>query len=363
MINLIVFLFIGLMLTFPLQNPFGQREDLGTIDYDELQEISGMAASRINPNIFWVHNDSGNDSKLFAIDRTGRLRAEFDLQGIKLFDAEDIAVGPGPDKDKSYVYLADIGDNGASREKKYIFRFPEPDFLETDSVFKGNITSIDVLTFDFPDGKRDAETIMIDPIDRDIVIVSKREENVHVYSSPVPGNGNSTLIFNKIAVLPYGNEGYNNSGVTGGDISTDGKEVLIKTYSKVYYYRRETNDALADVLSQSPIPIDYVFEPQGEAICFGAENEGFYTTSEISPFKIVPHLYFYPRLSSGIKDGGFNINQGKNKELRINNADIYDINGVKISGINSKDNLNSGLYFLKYTFDDTAFIRKMLIVK
>jgi len=364
MINNIAFLFIGLILTASFVSPFGTRQDLGLIDESELQEISGIAASRILDNIFWVHNDSGNDSKIYAIDRSGKLRAEFTLQGVKCVDTEDIAVGPGRKNDKrSYIYLADIGDNDADRKRKSIFRFPEPMFTLADTVFKGIINNIDVLNFVYPDGKRDAETIMIEPIDRDIVIVSKREKNVHVYSSPIPESGSSTLIFKKIAVLPYGNEGYGSSGVTGGDISPDGKELLIKTYSKVFYYKREADETLPAMLAKTAASVDYVFEPQGEAICFAANGEGFYTTSEISPFKVVPHLYYYPRLASGIDDKGFwNKNESGN-DIDWSNTVLYNINGVQLLHIKDLGSLNAGLYFINYKSDDTAFIRKLLIVK
>jgi hypothetical protein len=358
-----VFIFIALILTFPVQNPFGARKDLGLIDYDDLKEISGMASSRVLDDIFWVHNDSGNENKIFAIDRKGKLRAVFTLQGIGFIDTEDIAVGPGSVAGKHYVYLADIGDNGATRETKYIYRISEPVFHLSDTVFKSVIGNIDVLSFSFPDGKRDAETIMIDPISRDIVIVSKREKHVHVYSSPIPGSGSSTIQFEKITELPFGNEGYNNSGVTAGDISFDGNELLIKTYSKVYYYHRESGETLTDLLSHPPVPVDYIFEPQGESICFGADGEGFYTTSEMSPLKVVPHLYFYSRLASGINDGGVLDNKGFKKELKPQKTEIFNINGIKVHNSDRTENLNAGLYFLKYTFDDTAFIRKLLIVK
>ena len=48
------------------------------------------------------------------------------LAGVENRDWEDIAVGPGPDASKSYVYVADIGDNEGQYQYKYIYRFEEP---------------------------------------------------------------------------------------------------------------------------------------------------------------------------------------------------------------------------------------------
>jgi len=36
-----------------------------------LPELSGMASSRLHPGIYWAHNDSGHELRLFAIRDTG----------------------------------------------------------------------------------------------------------------------------------------------------------------------------------------------------------------------------------------------------------------------------------------------------
>ncbi|RYD90585.1 MAG: hypothetical protein EOP54_23765, partial [Sphingobacteriales bacterium] len=80
-----------------------------------MDETSGIAASSINPDIFYVHNDSGDTSRFFAIDTKGNLKSTIYFHGdekpLGVGDCEDIAVGPGPKKGQSYVYLGDIGDN------------------------------------------------------------------------------------------------------------------------------------------------------------------------------------------------------------------------------------------------------------
>jgi hypothetical protein len=40
-------------------------------------------------------------------------------------DCEDIAVGPGPVKGKSYVYDGDIGDNDSKRKYITVYRIEE----------------------------------------------------------------------------------------------------------------------------------------------------------------------------------------------------------------------------------------------
>ncbi len=46
---------------------------VGTIQSDFIQEASGIVASRKNDSVLWVHNDSGNSAKVYAINHEGRL--------------------------------------------------------------------------------------------------------------------------------------------------------------------------------------------------------------------------------------------------------------------------------------------------
>ena len=47
---------------------FGDRQDCGLIEYDPIDEASGIAASRKNPNVLWTHNDSGDGPLLYALN-------------------------------------------------------------------------------------------------------------------------------------------------------------------------------------------------------------------------------------------------------------------------------------------------------
>ena len=43
------------------------------IGFDSLNEVSGISRSPRFPNQFWLHNDSGDSARLFAIDQSGSL--------------------------------------------------------------------------------------------------------------------------------------------------------------------------------------------------------------------------------------------------------------------------------------------------
>ena len=86
-----------------------------------LDELSGIAVSPDQPGVLFVHNDSGDSSRFFAIGPDGALKAIFHFQGeptsrLGVRDVEDIAIGPGPDSGVNYIYLGDIGDITEQRE-------------------------------------------------------------------------------------------------------------------------------------------------------------------------------------------------------------------------------------------------------
>jgi len=140
----------------------------------------------------------------------------------------------------------------------------------------------------YPDGVRDAETLMTDPINKLLYIVSKREDTVHVYTTPLDFKANDTVTLQKQAQVFFEGTG-EFKWITAGDISQDGQQVLLRSYSKVYYWKRNPGEAIWQTLLRSPAILPYTPEPQGEAIGFTADGKGYYTTSE----GLHPYLYYY----------------------------------------------------------------------
>lgn len=96
---------------------------------DHITENSGLVASQqygtSTDPILYGHNDSGGAPEVYAFDtRSGNgLLGIYTLEGATNGDWEDIAVGPGPDATKSYIYVGNIGSAGGT---KRIYRFAEP---------------------------------------------------------------------------------------------------------------------------------------------------------------------------------------------------------------------------------------------
>src|SRR5262245_40329510 len=98
--------------------------ELGRIKPEQLREISGLAVSRLNPGILWLHNE-GDSGHLVAVSTSGKLAAVLKCRAA-IKDLEEIAIGPGPEKEVDYLYLGDVGDNDVKRREIQVVRFPEP---------------------------------------------------------------------------------------------------------------------------------------------------------------------------------------------------------------------------------------------
>lgn len=259
---------------------FAGPRELALID-EKLPEASGLAASKVNRGSLWANNDSGNPAEIYLIDTTAQVTLTCRLP-VKNRDWEDVAVGPGPVEGKTYVYVGDIGDNNAVYDTKYIYRFEEP---IADQPIK-NITLTDTLRIQMSDGKRDAETMLIDPLTKDLYIISKREDSVGVYKVPQPYT-KGIMIAQKVAKIPF-------YMIVAGGFSPDGTEILLKDYDHVYYWKRAKGEMLEQVLLRKPEQLPYAKESQGEALAWRLDAKGYYTISETNPGKPA-YLRYYRR--------------------------------------------------------------------
>src|SRR5262249_25920895 len=112
---------------------FGAKQLKGDINTTAIDEDSGLAASRVNSNVLWTHNDSGDTSRVFAINTNGQLLGTYNLwfdyaagKRVPAHDYEDIAIGPGPTAGRSYFAVPDIGANHSPGSSVRVYRSLDP---------------------------------------------------------------------------------------------------------------------------------------------------------------------------------------------------------------------------------------------
>jgi hypothetical protein len=269
--------------SFAQSEAFLAGRPLGRIESDSLRELSGIAASRRNPGVLYVHNDSGDAPQIYAVDAKAQLLGVCFIQGAQARDWEDIAVGPGPDPNRPCVYIGDIGDNGAKRPEVVVYRVPEPK-IDPAAPF-GRVTAgpADTLRLTYPDGPRDAETLLVDPLTRDIYVISKRDLFPRVYHAAYPQSTAVPTRLKQVAVLPFG------TFPTGGDVAPDGRRVLVRGMYNASLWERPAGEPLGRAFSGPQAALPVADEPQGEAICFDSQGRGYFTISE----GLHPTLYYF----------------------------------------------------------------------
>jgi len=241
---------------------------LATLQPAAINEASGIGASTKNPGIFWLHNDSGDTARTFAIDSKGALRATVAFDTTMPTDIEDMAI----DSANSFLYFGDIGDNNEVRTSLTIHRVAEP-ALGSGAAESLTITS-EKMTVVYPDGAHNAETLLFDPIDKVLVIFTKKLGGPSAFHRIGAFAAGTKATTEKIAEFTI-------DLATGGEISRDGKSIAIRNYSKEgYLWVRDPSEPLAQALAKPPCKIPISAETQGEAFDFLPDGTGYVTTSE-----------------------------------------------------------------------------------
>lgn len=254
-----------------------------------LVEQSGVASSAINDSVLYIHQDSGNSPDVDIISSSGKSIGKITLVGVQNRDWEDIAVGPGPENGKSYIYVGNIGDNNAVYNEIIVYRFLEPEVRQIEQQQNFSITQFDRITMQYPDGHRNAESLLLDPLTKDIYVATKESNHSQVYKASYPQTTSALSVLTALDDLPF-------DKLTGGDISANGQEVLLRSKVGVWYWTRSKDETIATTLLKTPKFIPINAEYQGEGICFAHNGSGFYTNSEVPKSRtMLPPLSFYRR--------------------------------------------------------------------
>ncbi len=239
--------------------------------------------------MLWTHNDSGNAAQIFPMTSAGTNLGTYTISGASNVDWEDIAAGPGPLAGMQYLYIGDTGDNDAKRSTIAVYRVPEPVVSDLQSPVTTSLSGADKFTFKYPDGPRDAESLFVDPLSRDIYIVSNRENPKRLYRAAYPQSTSGTTTLELMTTFHT-----DSNLLSAVDISPDGNEIIARSTENASgrLYQRPAGGSISDAFNVAPITIPLSNESQGESIGFDPYGRGYYTTSEGSNKPI----YYFNRL-------------------------------------------------------------------
>jgi hypothetical protein len=261
--------------TCALCDSYDAAQPWGSIADSNLNAISGIAASAANSGVLYVHNDR-DQPEFFAINDRGVLLGTFAVQGATVMDIEDIAVGPCPQG--SCVYLADLGDNVTPREEYQVVRVAEP---TVDATQPGSDAALDseTLTFSYPDGTHNAESLLIDHATQNLYVVTKEAAGVAsaVYRLPATFGAASTAA-TKVADLSI--PGPNDTPATAADAHPCGLAFLLRTNNTLYEFRISEGESFEALFLATPNILPFGDEQQGEAVAYSSNGLSYFTTSE-----------------------------------------------------------------------------------
>jgi hypothetical protein len=315
----------------PFACQYGERVEVGTVasrDADGqsmLVETSGLMQSRLNRDVFWAHNDNGNDHRLFALNRDGTYLATYDLDLASAQDVEGLAMGPGPIPGRNYLYLGDVGANwrivGCSTpnvdtgdcagcpniparcgggicdcrgRELHVYRTEEPAVAPGQAFVAVADVAVETFVLRFPDAmlgqRQDVEAMMVDPRGGDLYLVTKHTTPARLLRAAAPLSAAEPNVLEPVAELPWGGE----SQATGGDISADGWLVGVRRYGDAHVWVRAPGATIAEAVQGEDCRVP-AGEIQAESFAFDVDGSGrFYSLSESGGHDTVP-LYLYPR--------------------------------------------------------------------
>ncbi|RNF81733.1 hypothetical protein [Montanilutibacter psychrotolerans] len=254
----------------------------------QLGETSGLAASRRHPDVLWMHDDGGNPERLFAVSTRGQRLATYRIEGVTKTDWEDIAAFEY--RGKSYLMLADTGDNGGLRRTLQLHVVEEPAKLQN-----ARLRPAWSIAFRWPDGARDCEAIAVDPRRGWILLISKKRVPPELFALPLRPSGSKLLTARRIGLLAgvpqpdaaalkrSPRRARLDGQVTAADISPDGHSLAVMTYRYLLVYRRDGNRPWGSAVAQAPHVEALPWLPQAEALGWSSDGNYLFASGEFIP--------------------------------------------------------------------------------
>lgn len=215
----------------------------------EIDESSGVVASRRHEGVFWTHNDANNAPRLFAITREGKLLKEYRVDA-KNADWEDIAID-----DEGRLYIANTGNNEGQRSVVEVLRVEEPD------PGKGGGKKLKVerrWQLQYPGEAQDCESLFVYQGKGYLITKVSRGRGV-VYRFGLEA-GEEPVTLEAVATLPV------HWPVTGADLEADGKRLAVVSTKGLHVFRIDGDVAKAG--TAAGVFVDFGPQKDVEGCCF-----------------------------------------------------------------------------------------------
>jgi hypothetical protein len=260
----------------------------------EITEASGLAQSTRRHDRLWIVNDGGSPPVLHAITTNGETEGSVTLAPGTNVDWE--AMASFELDEKSWLLVADTGDNEAVRDASTIYVVEEPQLAENEDAVRPPAWTF---SFRWPDGPQDCEAVAVDIANERILLLSKRSIPAVLYELPLRPSSDDVITATRLGPLdslprptaadleraaPERNWHWQ---PTAMDIARDGSAAVILTYRAVYHFERSNGERWIDALRKPATVIDLGGIREAEAVAFVEDGWSLLFTVE------APHAPLY----------------------------------------------------------------------
>jgi hypothetical protein len=267
----------------PENGGFEKAEVISRIASKEINESSGLAVSKCQPDVFWKHNDSGDGPFIYAINSKGESLGTFRIPNVKNTDWEDMSAVKDANGE-CFLYIGEIGDNDRKRDVHEIYLLREPTVLNKVSLSTRDAPEItdqaETIHFRYPDTRHNAEALLVEPMTQKIYVVTKQfsgPASVYVLLPDFGNTGVQVAVKTGEVSLPASPVGL----VTGGSISPDGKHLVLCDYYAGYEFILPTEaNEFEEIWKQQPVAFDLGPRKVGESVAFGDDSNSIFATTE-----------------------------------------------------------------------------------
>lgn len=224
------------------------------LTFGPIKEMSGIVKSKRFEDVYWVHNDSGDQPRIFAVTGKGKViypaflpvygedheEGKSQWQGHKIliaanYDWEDIAV------DDEMLYLSEMGNNGNARRDLGIYVVPEPNPRAVDATRILKFLPVrypDQKSFPANDWRYDSEAIFI--FKQKLYLITKHRETgqIGTFKKGAVLYRLDTQYTDRFNLLRRIESHKEMVAVTGADLSPNGNRLAVLCYQQLWIFEK-----------------------------------------------------------------------------------------------------------------------------